>query len=238
MDYIFSFIVNKFRFTEKTLSIKRLAEEYLVEVMLLDDNCIDYCSKLRDIENKIYTLIKKENEKFLKDNFLEPFIIRGSASDLIKKSESFNILERSINLSGENCNHFANRIGNELLKLMGCTEEDIFITPDGGDEGIDYWGKVKFDKVISDKESYILIIGQVKKYTGTVPVNDLREFVGAVYTALESGFFGEDVNRSTPYMLQFVTTGELTKSGEKVASTNKINIITKRHLTKMELLNN
>lgn len=237
MDYILFFIINRFKFTEKTISIKLLAEAYLSEVMLLDDNCIDYCSKLREIENKIYTIIKKENEKFSKDNLLEPFIIRGSSADLVKKSETFNILQESINVSQENCNEFANRIGSELLKRMGCNDDDIVITPDSNDDGIDYWGKLKFNNVISDKDSYVLIIGQVKKYSGSIPVEDLREFVGAVYTALESGVFGEDINRNTPYLLQFVTTGELSKAGAKVADVNIINIITKRHLSKMGLLN-
>jgi restriction endonuclease Mrr len=80
------------------------------------------------------------------------------------------------------------------------------------------------------------VIGQVKQYSGSIPVAALREFIGAVETAFGTKLFGEIYTRHSPVILQFVTTGELTEAGRKVAETCSIHVITKRHLINMGIL--
>lgn len=237
MENILSYIINQIGTIDGAITIKQLTERYLDNILMINENSGYYCSKFIEFEKKIKSIIKKENAKFIRDSLEEPFLIKGARQDLIKKSETFKILEESITLNKENCDEFADRIGKELLISMGCNDEDTFITSDKNDEGIDYWGRLRFENLISDKETYILIIGQVKKYNNSIPIEDLREFVGSVNTALESGVFGKDVNRSTPHIIQFVTTGDISKGGQTVADINKITVITKRHLSKMGLLN-
>lgn len=236
MDEILGFLINVLSNSDKTFRIQELAESFLEEVLLVNVDSIDYSSKLKAAENRIVSIARKENLKFYSDGLQEPFIIKGSSNNLICKAKGFNILLNSLCENSENCNEFSNRIGKEILKLLGCKESNIFITPDTGDDGIDYWGLLKLGNVISNRETHLLVVGQVKKYSGNIPVEDLREFVGAVNTALGSGFFGEDVNANTPHMLQFVATGEISNAGKKVADINKINIISKRHLIQMGLL--
>ncbi|SKA98316.1 hypothetical protein SAMN05443428_12822 [Caloramator quimbayensis] len=148
MEDILLFILNKLHRLDKTCRIQDIAGSFIIEKLLINYDSIDYSSKLNLIENKMLSIIKRENAKFVNDGFEEPFIIKGSSNNLISKSESFNILYNSFFKNNENCNEFSNRIGRDILRLMGCKEENIFITPNSYDEGIDYWGFIKLENIV------------------------------------------------------------------------------------------
>lgn len=236
MNEILTFLADKLDQTEKIITSESLAKQYVVEQLGISEDSADFSLNLEQIEKRIKENIKRTNERFEKDGVKAPFVIKGSNGNLIAKGETFNNLKETFILLEEKAHDFAERIGGELLRKIGCREEKIFITPKTADEGIDYWGEILFPVIVSNPPHRVLVIGQVKQYSGNVPVAALREFVGAVKTAFVTKFFGENYTEQTPTILQFVTTGELTEAGKKVAKSNNIHIITKRHLIEMGIL--
>ncbi|OHB84011.1 MAG: hypothetical protein A3J73_02325 [Planctomycetes bacterium RIFCSPHIGHO2_02_FULL_38_41] len=236
MNEILTFLASKLDQTEKIITSELLAKQYVVKQLGILEDSADFSLKLEQIEKKIKENIKRTNERFEKDGFKAPFVIKGSSGNLIAKGGTFNNLKETFLLLEEKAHDFAERIGRELLRKIGCREEKIFITPKTADEGIDYYGEILFPVIVSNPPHRLLVIGQVKQYSGNIPVATLREFVGAVKTTLATNFFGESYTEHTPIILQFVTTGELTESGKRVAESNNIHIINKRHLIEMGIL--
>ncbi|SUV06403.1 Restriction endonuclease [Priestia megaterium] len=236
MDTIFQHTINELLRKDKTLQIEEIAESYLLQKTEIIEDSIEFFSALNKAEKKIITCIKKINRQFIQDDLEEPIILNSSGK-FIKKSNSFQQLLDIFYLKVvNNPNLFAEKVGTALLRKLGCKEEDCYITPISNDKGIDYWGVQRLPHIISSPAHSILIVGQVKKYSGNVPVEDLRAFLGSVQIALSTNYFGEAYNLNTPIILQFVTTGELSEEGRKAAATCKIHVITKRHLSNMKLL--
>ena len=97
-------------------------------------------------------------------------------------------------------NAFADLVGRKILAYCGCLPDDIHITPDGNDNGIDYWGVFR-----SRGLTPILIVGQVKQYCGNVGQPYLQAFSGAVDQAVKSGMFPADCHAAP--QKQFVVGG-------------------------------
>ena len=235
MDKVLSFLVRIITATEKAISIEFLAEQYLIEIIGISNDSVDFTINLEKVINKIRKSICKINERYEKDALELPFIIKGTSNNLVSKGITLDNL-RSLICIEEDPHTFAERIGREILRKIGCPEDKIIITPRTRDDGIDYWGEIPFNSIISCPIHKLLIIGQVKQHSGAVPVNELREFVGAVRTAFASKLFGESYGYHRSYILQFITTGEISEAGSKVALFNGIHIITKRHLHEMGIM--
>ena len=233
---LLEFLINELRSTSNSLPIELLAKNYLRHHLNVSETSIEYCSKLMEVENQITRTVKRENKKFTNDNSELPFEITGSSKNLLRAAPSLLTLENSIQKINEDPNDFSNRLGKAILNRMGCFDHNIHITANTKDQGIDYWGEVEIAGVISNFKHSVLVIGQVKQYSGTVPVGFVREFVGSIQTALATDFFGKQYNEYSPRILQFVTTGQITQAGKDVANVHKIHLITQRHLAEMGIL--
>ena len=238
MHEILDFLISEFENENKALKVDALAEKYTIEIENISEESIVFSGKYYKNRIDIFKLINKINSLFEKDHMKTPFIIAGSNSDIIKppSKKTINILKKHLVLLDENAHIFSNRVGYSLLKKLGCKDYNIKITKDTKDNGIDYWGILELEGINTTPKLEMLIIGQVKKYSGTVSVKEIREFIGSVKGAFLDGSFGKRFNENTPHMLQFVSTGELSHESNKLVRNCKIHLITKRHLIQMGLL--
>ncbi len=236
MSEILDFLINTIGPTSNPLTVDSLAERYVIAVLGILEDSVEFSSRAMAYSRRMINEVRKTNKSFERDRLELPFLIKGSFSNLIEKGPTFNILKESRYSLEENANEFAERVGAELLRKMGCNEKNIVITPKSADKGIDYWGKICFESLSSIPPHEVLVIGQVKRYSGTVPVDLIREFVGSVCTALKTNLFQLQYNNNNCLILQFVTTGEMTDEGYEVAKSNNIHIISKRHLIEMGIL--
>jgi len=233
---LLEFLVITLSKSDKVWLIEELAELYITEQYHISQDSIDFSSQLVRTENAIKRVVKQQNELYLKDATVAPFIIKGTSQNLLAKTQALDVLEESLNALEEPPHQFAERVGYEILRRMGCTESGIRVTQRSRDAGIDYWGEIEIGGVPYNLPHRILVIGQVKMNVGSTPVSDLREFVGAVRTALAVNIFGSNYNEHSPNIMHFVTTGELTREGENIARIFNIQVFKRRHLIEMGIL--
>jgi hypothetical protein len=233
---LLEFLVVHLSKSEKVWPIEELAKMYVTEEGNISQDSIDFSTQLVRAESSIKRIIKQQNDRYIKDGMTAPFLVKGTSHNLLTKTNVLEILEESLTSLEENPHAFADRVGREVLRRIGCAEEKIRLTQKSRDAGIDYWGELELCGMPFNLPHRILIIGQVKMNTGSTPVSDLREFVGAVKTALAINHFGINYNEHSPNIMHFVTTGELTSEGENIARIFNIQVFKRRHLIDMSLL--
>lgn len=236
MMELLAFLVTELSNSTKVWSIEELAEMYILRESKISQDSIDFSTQLVRTESFIKRIVRQQNDRYIKDGMTAPFLIKGTSNNLLAKTNVLEILERSLLPLEENPHVFADRVGYEILRRIGCVEEQIRLTQKSRDAGIDYWGELELCGMPPNLPHRVLIIGQVKMNSGSTPVSDLREFVGAVKTALAVNQFGDSYNEHSPNILHFVTTGELTREGENIARIFNIQVFKRRHLIDMNLL--
>lgn len=199
----------------------------------LSDTACEFEQTYCDYRKQLHKLIKKENEKYIQDGFEEPIKIIEFPIAQIYKADNFDLVKKTQDTIIETGNDFANRVGEALLKQIGCKDTDIHITQDANDDGIDYWGKVNV-YLASNINLPITILGQVKRYElSSITVGHAREFIGAC----ESFRKLDKVDIDNGYIFkQYVTSGDITSNAMEVFRVNGVNVITKRHLVDMKFL--
>lgn len=127
-----------------------------------------------------------------------------------------------LNVSQMSPHAFANHIGRYILEECGCAPQDIHITPDRDDFGIDYWGITQAQSELLPSR---LIVGQVKQYDACCKVGrpDIQEFYGAVL-----GEFGHTLPKAycNNMVLQYITTGPYSKQAAQYAERIGLQILT------------
>lgn len=126
------------------------------------------------------------------------------------KEENNDMLESSDNIPSEvktwrqkvydilvNMNPYAfERLTQRLLRECGFT--DVVVTKSSGDHGIDGYGKLKINGIISFNVAF-----QCKRYQGAVGSPEIRDFRGSLTKNIEKGIF--------------ITTGSFSKSAKEEA---------------------
>nr|WP_154892860.1 restriction endonuclease [Paenibacillus xylanexedens] len=127
------------------------------------------------------------------------------------------------------------KLGKALLKNIG---SESFLTRASKDEGIDFGGVIKFNLFNVSSIDYSLfervfqdlsfrVIGQAKRYRGTVSVKELRELQGTNHVNILNNIVekhknDEQVrlleNHSLPIIFLFISTGEFSKDARKYAN--------------------
>ena len=161
----------------------------------LDENVVaEQVRTQRKLEHKI-ALEKRRNKKNEDSN--EPI-----QEDETLESEDFredDVLDWKSRLSKvlQNMNPYAfERLSKRLIQECGFTH--VVVTKKSGDGGIDGYGKIKINGVFS-----INIAFQCKRYSGSVPTSDIRDFRGSLTTDIEKGIF--------------ITTGKFSSEAQKEA---------------------
>ena len=90
------------------------------------------------------------------------------------------------------------RLAQRVLRESGFTEVEV--TKKTGDGGIDGYGRVKVNGMFSFKVAF-----QCKRYSGSVPSSDIRDFRGSLTTDIEKALF--------------ITTGTFSKPAQDEATT-------------------
>lgn len=90
------------------------------------------------------------------------------------------------------------RLAQRVLRESGFYEVEV--TKKTGDGGIDGYGRVKINGMFSFKVAF-----QCKRYSGSVPSSDIRDFRGSLTTDIEKALF--------------ITTGSFSKSAQDEAMT-------------------
>lgn len=96
------------------------------------------------------------------------------------------------------------RLAQRILRESGFVE--VKVTGQSGDGGIDGKGIIKFGELVS-----IPVIFQCKRYKGTVPSKEVRDFRGAMSGRAEKGLF--------------ITTGTFTRDAREEATRDGVTII-------------
>ena len=86
-----------------------------------------------------------------------------------------------------------------MLLLRECGFSQVTVTKKSGDGGIDGFGKMRINGIVSFNVAF-----QCKRYTGSVSAGDIRDFRGSLTTDIEKGVF--------------ITTGSFTKAAREEAS--------------------
>lgn len=94
------------------------------------------------------------------------------------------------------------RLTQRLLRESGFTEVDI--TRKTGDGGIDGFGRLKINGLFSFKVAF-----QCKRYSGTVPSSDIRDFRGSLTTDFEKALFITTGSFSKPAKEEAMTPGKI-----------------------------
>jgi len=98
----------------------------------------------------------------------------------------------------KNMNPYAfERLSRRLIQECGFSH--VTVTKKSGDGGIDGYGKLKINGIFTFNVAF-----QCKRYSGTVPTSDIRDFRGSLTTDIEKGIF--------------ITTGKFSREAEKEAS--------------------
>jgi len=114
-----------------------------------------------------------------------------------------------------------------ILRLMGV--RDAHVTPQSGDQGIDFFGKLslegRLERVYAlgsfDRHLGVWLVGQAKRYKSVqVATPDLRELVGSIELARTGTYAGsgkglEDLRilPCDPVFYLFFTTGSISRDG-------------------------
>ena len=102
-----------------------------------------------------------------------------------------------------NMNPFAfERLTQRLLRECGFSQVEV--TKKSGDGGIDGFGKLMINGLFSFKVAF-----QCKRYNGTVPASDIRDFRGSLTTDVEKALFITTGSFSKPAKEEAMTQGKI-----------------------------
>lgn len=102
-----------------------------------------------------------------------------------------------------NMNPFAfERLTQRLLRECGFSQVEV--TKKSGDGGIDGFGKLMINGLFSFKVAF-----QCKRYNGTVPASDIRDFRGSLTTDIEKALFITTGSFSKPAKEEAMTQGKI-----------------------------
>lgn len=102
-----------------------------------------------------------------------------------------------------NMNPFAfERLAQRVLRESGFTQVEV--TKKTGDGGIDGYGRVKINGMFSFKVAF-----QCKRYGGSVPSSDIRDFRGSLTTDIEKALFITTGTFSKPAQDEAMTPGKI-----------------------------
>ena len=102
-----------------------------------------------------------------------------------------------------NMNPFAfERLTQRLLRECGFSQVEV--TKKSGDGGIDGFGKIMINGLFSFKVAF-----QCKRYNGTVPASDIRDFRGSLTTDVEKALFITTGSFSKPAKEEAMTQGKI-----------------------------
>lgn len=102
-----------------------------------------------------------------------------------------------------NMNPFAfERLTQRLLRECGFSQVEV--TKKSGDGGIDGFGKLMINGLFSFKVAF-----QCKRYNGTVPASDIRDFKGSLTTDIEKALFITTGSFSKPAKEEAMTQGKI-----------------------------
>src|SRR5437016_4163690 len=138
---LLEFLVTTLSNSDKVWAIEELAEIYVRVQRQTNQDSIDFSSQVAQTERLITRIVKQYNDRYEKDGTKTPFVIKGTSNNLLTKTSAIENLKESLNPLEENPHSFADRVGHEILRRMGCAEEKIRLTQKSRDAGIDYWGE-------------------------------------------------------------------------------------------------
>ncbi|MBI9013183.1 MAG: restriction endonuclease [Clostridiales bacterium] len=237
MTVLFDFVVKELEKSKRPIYLESTITKYILEMENINQDSAEFDDKFIRYIRNVRTKIKSVNKRIVDEGWKYEainFILNDESA--IRKGSNFSLLQATTKQLHENPNMFADRIGYQLLKYYKCKNNDIHVTSNTSDGGIDFWGSYKIIHDGLELSEDILIVGQVKKYNHFVGVKEIREFIGAVNVAKESKYFGDELNINNTHILLFVTTGELSKCATQAAKSYKIKVISKRHLKKLRLI--
>src|ERR1041384_2917228 len=122
---LLEFLVANLSKSAKVWPIEELAEMYVVGERNISQDSIDFSTELMRTESSIKRIIKQQNDRYTKDGMTAPFLVKGTSHNLLTKTNVLEILEKSLASLEEDPHIFADRVGHELLRRMGCAEENI-----------------------------------------------------------------------------------------------------------------
>lgn len=94
------------------------------------------------------------------------------------------------------------RLSQRLLRECGFSEVEV--TKKSGDGGIDGFGRLMISGLLSFKVAF-----QCKRYSGTVPASDIRDFRGSLTTDVEKALFITTGSFSNPAREEAMTQGKI-----------------------------
>lgn len=230
MNALVKYVIEKLEESCKPMYLDDLVISFLHDLEKMNDDSSDYDQAYRLNIRLIKKYIKDINKQTQSDGFgLVAIEYATSDRNAIKCGPNFHLVVNSSKTNYEDPNRFANRVGYEILKMFGCRTEDICITPDSNDGGIDFMGRVyKILRPLNIGYEFT-VAGQIKKYSGKVTVREIREFIGAVCST-EINSCSNDISSNIPVIMVFVTTSSLTQAALETAKLHKILVISKLHL--------
>lgn len=200
---------------------------------------IDFFEMVNKVEDRIVKIIRTINSKYIRDGYGVPFEIIGDTCKYLKRGKTYEAYKQlSIPLT-INSYEFEKNVSKEILKKLGCNPEDINITQKSIDGGIDYWSVLRLNNSVRCLNQEFLIVGQVKGYQigSPIGVTHIREFIGAVETAIKGGdIFSDNISAYAPIIKHFVTSSDYTDEAIKVARLNGIRLFNRRHLIEMNII--
>lgn len=152
------------------------------------DKCINYVRRM--------ALNKKDNESDpKKDDNLEDDGVEFPEENKPWRERLHNILLTM--------NPFAfERLTQRLLRESGFSEVEV--TKKIGDGGIDGYGRIRINGMFSFKVAF-----QCKRYSGSVPSSDIRDFRGSLTTDIEKALFITTGSFSKPAQDEAMTQGKI-----------------------------
>jgi restriction system protein len=149
-----------------------------------------------DCVNKVRSLFgKKADNTSRDDNNLDDVDI-----DLPEEIKPWRTKLHNILL---NMNPYAfERLTQRLLRESGFTQ--VVVTKKSGDGGIDGFGKLMINGLLGFKVAF-----QCKRYSGTVPAGDIRDFRGSLTTDIEKALFITTGSFSNPAKEEAITSGKI-----------------------------
>lgn len=178
-----------------------------LEIIIPDKKIWILSPKHRDLSSQqaydmVHTLRANEQKKALaarRSKANKGTVRSSNESSELDVQETFDPLNWKEKLSNvlTNMNAYAfERLSRLLVQECGFTH--VVVTKKSGDGGIDGYGKLKINGIFSFNVAF-----QCKRYSGTVPTKDIRDFRGSLSTDIEKGIF--------------ITTGKFSNEAQKEA---------------------
>lgn len=154
-----------------------------------------------DIDECIHTVRSLSADK--KDNNTDPKKDDNLEDDGVELPDENKPWKERLHTILLNMDPFAfERLTQRVLRESGFTEVEV--TKKTGDGGIDGYGRVKVNGMFSFKVAF-----QCKRYSGSVPSSDIRDFRGSLTTDIEKALFITTGTFSKPAQDEAMTPGKI-----------------------------